>query len=120
LAAGVRRGHYPIPPEGGVERPAGQQEVSCGKGAKLDLRDLDKEPLSVAEWNALMGERDDHLFLNSRNKLYRERKREDDRPSRSEALPMMAADPNLIRRPVVISGRQLVLGLDEKALKESV
>jgi arsenate reductase (glutaredoxin) len=87
-------------------------------GAKLELRDLDKERLSVAELNELIGECDYRLFLNSRNKVYRERKMKNHPPSRSEALRMMAAGPNLIRRPIVISGRRFVLGFDEKALKE--
>lgn len=87
-------------------------------GAELELRDLDKEPLSVAELNQLIGDRDYRLFLNSRNKWYRERKMKEHPPSRSEALQMMAAEPNLIRRPIVISGHRLVLGFDEKALKE--
>jgi arsenate reductase-like glutaredoxin family protein len=86
--------------------------------AVLELRNLDKERLNVAELNELIGERDYRLFLNSRNKLYRQRKMKDHPPSRSEALKMMAAEPNLIRRPIVISGRRLVLGFDEKALKE--
>jgi len=29
----------------------------------------------------------------------------------------MAAEPNLIRRPVVIAGKQIVLGYDEERLK---
>lgn len=87
-------------------------------GAKLQLHDLDKERLSVAELNELIGERDYRLFLNPRNKLYRERNMKDHPPSRSEALRMMASEPNLIRRPIVISGPRLVLGFDEKALKK--
>ena len=86
----------------------------------MELRDLDKAPLSLAELNELIGERDYRSFLNSRNKLYRERKMKDHPPSRSEALKMMAAEPNLIRRPIITSGRRLLLGFDEKALKELV
>lgn len=86
----------------------------------MDLRDLDKAPLSLAELNELIGERDYRSFLNSRNKLYRERKMKDHPPSRSEALKMMAAEPNLIRRPIIMSGRRLLLGFDEKALKALV
>ncbi len=86
----------------------------------MELRDLDKAPLSLAELNELIGERDYRSFLNSRNKLYRERKMKDHPPSRSEALKMMAAEPNLIRRPIIMSGRRLLLGFDEKALKELV
>jgi arsenate reductase-like glutaredoxin family protein len=38
-------------------------------------------------------------------------------PSREEALRLMAAEPNLIRRPVVLRGTDIVLGYDEEALK---
>jgi arsenate reductase-like glutaredoxin family protein len=41
-------------------------------------------------------------------------------PSRSEAIRLMAQEPNLIRRPVVLRGRRLVLGYDEEAYKEIV
>jgi arsenate reductase-like glutaredoxin family protein len=85
-------------------------------GTVLEIRDLDKERLSVAELNALIGERDYRLFLNPRNKLYCEQKMKKHPPSRSAALKMMAAEPNLIRRPIVISGNQIRLGYDEKAL----
>jgi arsenate reductase-like glutaredoxin family protein len=38
-------------------------------------------------------------------------------PSREETLKLMAAEPNLIRRPVVLRGSDIVLGYDEEALK---
>lgn len=85
---------------------------------ELELRDLAKEPLSVAELDALIGDRDYKLFLNSRNELYRERSMKEKPPSRAEVLKLMAAEPNLIRRPVVIKGGQIVLGYDEEALKK--
>lgn len=89
-----------------------------GRGAELEIRDLNTERLSVAELDALIGERDYKEFLNPRNELYREGNMREHPPSRSEALRMMAAEPNLIRRPVVISGKQIVLGFDEGALKK--
>ena len=85
---------------------------------ELELRDLAKERLSVAELDALIGDRDYKLFLNPRNELYRARKMKEKPPSRAEALKLMAAEPNLIRRPVVIKGGQIVLGYDEDALKK--
>jgi arsenate reductase-like glutaredoxin family protein len=39
-------------------------------------------------------------------------------PSRAEAIRMMAAEPNLIRRPVVIRGKQISLGFAEDSLKK--
>ncbi len=88
------------------------------KGVELELRDIGKERLSVAELDAVIGERDYKLFLNSRNELYRERNMKEKPPSRAEALKLMVAEPNLIRRPVVIKGKQIVLGYDEEALKK--
>lgn len=88
------------------------------KGAQLELRDIGKEPLTVAELDALIGDRDYKLFLNPKNELYRKRRMKEKPPSRAEALKLMAAEPNLIRRPVVIRGRKVVLGWDEKALLE--
>jgi arsenate reductase-like glutaredoxin family protein len=85
---------------------------------ELELRDLDKDRLSVAELDALIGDRDYRSFLNTRNELYRERKMKEHPPSRAAALKLMAEEPNLIRRPVVIAGKQIVLGYDEDALKK--
>ena len=87
-------------------------------GAELDSRDLDKERLSEAELEELIGDRDYKLFLNQRNELYREKNMKEKPPPRAEALKFMAKFPNLIRRPVVIRGNRVVLGYDEEAYKK--
>jgi Spx/MgsR family transcriptional regulator len=84
---------------------------------ELDLRDLGKDRLSVEELDQLIGKRDHRTFLNTRNELFRTKKMKDNPPSRKEALKLMAAEPNLIRRPVVLRGSDIVLGYDEEALK---
>jgi len=83
----------------------------------MEFRDLAKERLTVEELDRLIGDRDYREFLNSRNELYRERNMKEHPPSRAEALKLMAAEPNLIRRPVVIAGKQIILGYDEPKLK---
>lgn len=85
---------------------------------ELEFRDLNTERLTAEELDALISERDYKEFLNPRNELYRERNMKEHPPSRAEALRMMAAEPNLIRRPVVIAGNRIVLGFDEEALKK--
>lgn len=87
-------------------------------GAELESRDLDKERLSEAELDALIGSRDYKEFLNSRNELYRERKMNDNPPSRPEAIRLMAKEPKLIRRPIMMRGSQMVLGYDEEAYEK--
>jgi Spx/MgsR family transcriptional regulator len=86
-------------------------------GADLQLRNLDAQRLSEAELKSLIGDRDYKKFLNTRNALYRTRKMKDHPPSRSEAIRLMAQNPNLIRRPVVICGDEIILGHDEDGFR---
>ncbi len=90
------------------------------KGVELEFRDLATERLSAAELNRLIGDRDYKLFLNTRNDLYRERKMSEHPPSRAEAIKLMVENPNLIRRPIVIRGKKIVLGFDEDALAKLI
>lgn len=87
-------------------------------GAELETRDLDKQPLSENELDALIGVRDYKPFLNPRNELYRQRNMAEKAPSRAEAIRLMSKNPNLIKRPVVVRGGRIVLGLDEAAYRE--
>jgi arsenate reductase len=87
-------------------------------GAELDSRDLSAERLTEAELEALIGQRDYKEFLNPRNELYRTRNMNEHPPSRADAIRLMAQEPNLIRRPIVIRGSQMVLGFDEEAYKK--
>ncbi len=88
------------------------------RNVELETRDLGKDRLSLAELDQLIGKRDHRKFLNSRNELYRTRKMGENPPSRDEALQLMAAEPNLIRRPVTLRGSEIVLGYDEDALSQ--
>jgi arsenate reductase-like glutaredoxin family protein len=87
-------------------------------GAELDSRDLDKERLTEEELDELIGERDHGEFLNTRNELYRTRNMKEHPPSRTEAIKLMAKEPNLIRRPVVLQGSQMILGFDEEVYRK--
>ena len=89
-------------------------------GADLESRDLDKERLSEAELDELMGSRDYKEFLNMRNELYRARNMKEHPPTRAEAIKLMVKNPNLIRRPVVLRGSEMVFGFDEEAFKKLV
>jgi Spx/MgsR family transcriptional regulator len=86
------------------------------KGFQLYFRDLAKQRLSADELEKLIGRRDHKQFLNPRNDLYRQRKMKDNPPSRSEAIRLMAKEPNLIRRPVILAGGRIVLGFDENGI----
>jgi len=83
----------------------------------FDSRDLDKQPLSESELDKLIGTRDYKNFLNTRNDLYRERNMAEKPPTRPEAIKLMSKTPNLIRRPLLVSGTQIIIGFDEAAYR---
>ncbi|MGB7436524.1 MAG: Spx/MgsR family RNA polymerase-binding regulatory protein [Candidatus Acidiferrum sp.] len=85
---------------------------------EFTTRDLDKERLSESELDQLIGGRDYKGFLNARNELYRTRNMAEQPPSRAEALKLIAKEPNLIRRPLLISGSQIIVGFDEPAYRK--
>jgi arsenate reductase-like glutaredoxin family protein len=87
---------------------------------KLDFtpRDLDKQSLSESELDHLIGKLDYKEFLNPRNELYRERQMAKRPPTRAEALKLMAEHPNLIRRPLLVRGSQIIIGFDHPAYRK--
>jgi arsenate reductase len=85
------------------------------KGAQFEEVDLNKG-LSPADLDQLIGKRDYRDFLNTRNEMYRDRGMKENPPSREEALRLMSENPNLIRRPILVKGNQIILGYDEEAL----
>lgn len=86
------------------------------KGFQLYFRDLAKERLSSAELAKLIGARDYTEFLNPRNELFRRKHMKENPPSRREAIRLMAKEPNLIRRPVIVAGGRVVLGFDKNGI----
>jgi len=66
----------------------------------------------------LIGDRDLKVFLNTRNERYRGRKLGEKPPLRSEAIALMARNPNLIKRPILICEGKMELGFDEKAYRK--
>lgn len=84
------------------------------RGVAFEEVDLNKG-LSVAELESLIGDRDYKLFLNTRNELYRERNMKEHPPSRREALQLMSANPNLIKRPILVEGGEIKFGWESAA-----
>jgi Spx/MgsR family transcriptional regulator len=92
------------------------QKFMENRGYHLEYRDLWKNPLSVAELEKLIGPREHTEFLNTRSEVYREQNLDQNPPTRREAIRMMANEPGLIRRPVVVAGGRVVVGFDEKGM----
>src|SRR5262249_23548108 len=87
-------------------------------GIEFASRDLDKQRMTESELDALIGQRDYKGFLNTRNELYRSQNMSERPPTRQQALKLMAKEPNLIRRPLLVSGSQIIIGFDEEAYRK--
>jgi len=84
----------------------------------FDSRHLGQERLTEAELDELIGDRDHRLFLNPRNELFRKRNMKLNPPSRAEAIRLMVKEPNLIRRPLLVRGTDIIFGFDEEAYRK--
>jgi arsenate reductase-like glutaredoxin family protein len=72
----------------------------------------------VEQLDRLICKRDYLTFLNTRNELYRERNMKENPPARAEALALMAEHPNLIKRPILVKGGEMVLGFQEEEMSK--
>jgi arsenate reductase-like glutaredoxin family protein len=87
-------------------------------GVPFRERNIATHPLTVAELDALIGDRPVAEFLHPGSALYRERNMAEHPPSRAEAIRLMAEDPNLILRPVIRAGDRVMARPDEATLAE--
>jgi arsenate reductase (glutaredoxin) len=78
---------------------------------------MSKRPLSADELRALVGDRDIVPFLNPRNDMYRELGMKANPPAKGEAIALMAENPNLIRRPLLLEGARILYGFDEASYR---
>jgi arsenate reductase-like glutaredoxin family protein len=89
-------------------------------GAELDERDYAKSPLSAAELSDLFAGRDPRDFLNPRSPAFKAMGLAGKTLSAEQALALMAKEPNLIKRPIVIAGKQLIAGFDRDRLRAAL
>jgi Spx/MgsR family transcriptional regulator len=89
-----------------------------GKDVEAVKHDLAKEPPSRELLERLIEE--DHLedFLNSRSPAFKERGLAGRKLTKKQAIDLMLEEPNLIRRPLVVSGKRAVFGFKKDELDE--
>jgi Spx/MgsR family transcriptional regulator len=87
-------------------------------GVQPHERDLGKDPLSEAELQALIGNAEITAYLNTRSALYRAHGFKGKPPTKTQAIELMAQDPNLIKRPITVKGHRTVVGFDEAQLRQ--
>jgi arsenate reductase-like glutaredoxin family protein len=89
-------------------------------GVELEERDYAKHPLSEPELKDLFRGADPRDYLNPKSPAYKEMGLKDKKLSAAEAIKLMAKDPNLIKRPLVVAGSKLIAGFDRDRLRETL
>jgi arsenate reductase (glutaredoxin) len=83
----------------------------------LDERDYAKRTLSAAELKVLFAGRDPRDFLNPKSPAFKAMGLKGRKLTAAEALALMAKEPNLIKRPLVVAGGEIVAGFDRERLR---
>lgn len=86
-------------------------------GVSFEERDVIKNPLTLEELDRLIGGGNAIEFINPKNPKVKAKGYLQNPPPRAEILSILAADANLLRRPIVTLGPKLVVGWDEKQLR---
>jgi len=81
-----------------------------GRGAEVVKHDLTREPPSRELLERLIDEARLEDFINTRSPAYKERNLGLRKLTKKQAIDLMMEEPNLIRRPLVISKGKAVFG----------
>ena len=89
-------------------------------GVELEERDYAKTPLTVAEMKDLFDGRDPRDFLNARSPAFKAMGLAGKSLTPDQALALMAKEPNLIKRPIIVAGKEMIAGFDRDRLRAAL
>jgi arsenate reductase (glutaredoxin) len=89
-------------------------------GVELEERDYARNPLNAEELKELFKGRDPRDFLNSKSPAFKAMGLTGKKLTAAQALALMAKEPNLIKRPLVVAGREIVAGFDRDRLRAAL
>ena len=87
---------------------------------ELEERDYARDPLDLAELKELFKGRDPRDFLSTKSPTFKAMGLQGKTLTAEQTLKLMAQEPNLIRRPLLVVGREMVAGLDRDRLKQAL
>jgi arsenate reductase-like glutaredoxin family protein len=86
---------------------------------ELDERDYAKQPLNEAELKDLFKAAEPRDYINPKSPAFRAMNLKGKTLTPAQALKLMALEPNLIKRPLIIAGRKLIAGFDRDQLRKT-
>ncbi|MGH7988287.1 MAG: arsenate reductase family protein [Candidatus Binataceae bacterium] len=84
---------------------------------ELDERNYAKEPLTLAELKEVFKNADAREFINPKSPAFKARGLRGRPLTPAQALKLMAEEPNLIKRPLVIVDGAIIAGFDRARLR---
>ncbi len=103
---------------GNDEKCADVRKFIEDAGVLLDIRDIEKKPLTVMEIQALVGHLDLNHFLNPLSRSYEKHGLDKELPSRDDVIALIAEDHTLLRRPIIKNNRLFTVGCDKRKIAE--
>jgi arsenate reductase-like glutaredoxin family protein len=87
---------------------------------ELDERDYAKQPLSLKELKQLFAGLDPRDYINPKSPAFKKMGLKGKTLSAAQAMALMAEEPNLIKRPLVIAGNTIIAGFDRDRLRSAL
>lgn len=89
------------------------------RGIELEVRDYARQPLTRAELEGLLPE-DPTPMMGNKSPKYRELGLKDRRLTREEAIGLILEDCNLLKRPILVHPKGVVVGYDVPGYEQLV
>lgn len=86
-------------------------------GLEIEERDYAKAPLSASELREIFGGCDPREYLNPRSPAYKAMGLAGKSLTPDDAIALMVRDSNLLKRPLVIAGKEIIAGFDRDRLR---
>lgn len=83
-------------------------------GIEVEIRDYYKAPLTASELEKLLPA-DPAPMLGTKSPKYRELGLKDRTLSKAEAITLMVEDNNLLKRPILVHAKGVIIGFDKAA-----
>jgi arsenate reductase-like glutaredoxin family protein len=84
----------------------------------LQIRDVSEKPLNAEELGKLLRHFNLRHFLNESSDQFTKRRLDKFLPSREEVIQLIAEDNDLLRKPIIVAGRLMVVGPNRQKIME--
>ncbi|MCP4706155.1 MAG: hypothetical protein GY865_16270 [candidate division Zixibacteria bacterium] len=94
------------------------KEYLADQDISLQVRDVSSDPLKQPEITRLLRHFDLKHFLDTDSKVYKRNKMDKLMPTRDEIINLMVEDNDLLRVPILVSGRLMTIGCNREKITE--